>query len=151
MSYQRNEDDNPGYSNQETESMYSNPDGYYNDVDENEPLLAGQSNLYYRNFVIMSVAFSFNHGCVVSCLAYATSELGNDLGGYGSGFLYVFYAFTAFLLSKPVVSMIGPKNGLLIGVGGYCIYVLGFLFAILVPYGAWVSILLSIFANLRAI
>lgn len=91
----------------------------------------------YRNFVVMCVAFSFNHGCVVSCLAYATTELGNDLGGYGSGTLYVCYALTAFLLSKPVVSMVGPKNGLLAGVGGYCIYVAGFLFAIMVPSLAW--------------
>lgn len=36
----------------------------------------------YLNFVTMSVAFSCNHGCVVSCLAYATAELGNKLGGY---------------------------------------------------------------------
>lgn len=39
------------------------------------------ANGLYLNFVIMSLAFSCNHGCVVSCLAYATSELGNDLGG----------------------------------------------------------------------
>lgn len=87
----------------------------------------------YRNFVMMSVAFSCNHGAVVSCLAYSTTELGNSLGGYGSGTLYVLYALTAFLLSKPIVSMIGPKLGLLAGVGGYCVYVGGFLFAILVP------------------
>ena len=85
----------------------------------------------------MCLAFSLNHGSVVSCLAYATAELGNSLGGYGSGTLYVCYALTAFLLSKPVVSMVGPKNGLLLGVGGYCIYVGGFLFAIMVPKLAW--------------
>lgn len=42
----------------------------------------------YRNFVLMCLAFSFNHGCVVSCLAYSTTELGTELGGYGSGVLY---------------------------------------------------------------
>jgi hypothetical protein len=94
-------------------------------------------------------------------LAYATTELGNKLGGleslirlflffaytltffairtrrYGSGSLYIFYALTAFFLSKPIVTMVGPKNGLLLGVVGYCVYVGGFLFAILVPAVAW--------------
>lgn len=91
----------------------------------------------YVNFIIMCLAFSFNHGSVVSCLAYATTELGNSLGGYGSGTLYVCYAFTAFFLSKPVLSMVGPKYGLLAGVTGYCVYICGFLFAILVPVLAY--------------
>lgn len=80
---------------------------------------------------------------MVSCLAYSTTELGNSLGGYGSGVLYIFYAFTSFFLSKPVVSMVGPKNGLLLGVTGYCVYVCGFLFAILVPEAAWPVFLIS--------
>jgi hypothetical protein len=97
----------------------------------------------YRNFLTMCVAFSLNHGCVVSCLAYSTTELGNTLGGVGSGVLYVFYALTAFFLSKPYVSMVGPKVGLLTGCGGYCVYVCGFLFAVLVPAAAWPVFLLS--------
>lgn len=108
------------------------------------PLHSSQSaSALYRNFVTMCVAFSFNHGSVVSCLAYATAELGNALGGYASGTLYVCYALTAFLLSKPVVSMVGPKNGLLLGVLGYCIYVGGFLFAIMVPTLAWPVFIMS--------
>lgn len=59
------------------------------------------------------------------------------MGGYGSGVLYIFYALTAFFISKPIVSMVGPKFGLLLGVSGYCIYVGGFLFAIVVPFAAW--------------
>ena len=80
---------------------------------------------------------------MVSCLAYSTTELGNSLGGYGSGVLYIFYAFTSFFLSKPVVSMVGPKNGILLGVTGYCVYVCGFLFAIIVPAAAWPVFLVS--------
>ena len=57
--------------------------------------------------------------------------------------LYIFYALTAFFLSKPVVSMVGPKNGLLLGVCGYCVYVCGFLFAILVPQAAWPVFMIS--------
>lgn len=103
-------------------------------------------SMIWRNFIVMCLAFSFNHGCVVSCLAYSTTELGSDLGGYGSGCLYVFYALTAFFLSKPVVSMIGPRLGLFAGTAGYCVYVGGFLFAILVvdiPQLAWPVFLTS--------
>ena len=97
----------------------------------------------WRNFLVMCIAFSFNHGCVVSCLAYSSTELGADLGGYGSGCLYVFYALTAFFLSKPVVSMVGPRLGLFMGTAGYCVYVAGFLFAVLVPRLAWPVFLVS--------
>lgn len=124
----------------------------YSKVEEGEtdPMLKGDdeqqlasSSRLLRNFLTMCIAFSTNHGCVVSCLAYASTQLGNDLGGYGSGCLYVFYALTAFFLSKPVVSIVGPKNGLLLGVSGYCVYVGGFLFAILVPSLAWPVFLVS--------
>lgn len=103
----------------------------------------GNAAIYRRNFIVMCVSFSINHGCVVSCLAYATAELGNSLGGYGSGCLYVLYAFTAFLLSKPVVVMIGPKNGLFLGTLGYCIYIAGFLLAILIPKIKWPIFLIA--------
>jgi MFS family permease len=97
----------------------------------------------YRNFLTMCAAFALNHGSVTSCLAYATAELGNSLGGVGSGVLYVCYALTAFLLAKPVVSMVGPKTGLLIGVAGYCVYIGGFLFAVLVPALSWPVFILA--------
>ena len=108
------------------------------DVEERREA-AGPGTIW-RNFIIMCLAFSVNHGCVVSCLAYSSTMLGSELGGYGSGCLYVFYALTAFFLSKPVVSMIGPRLGLFAGTAGYCIYVGGFLFAVMVadiPQLAW--------------
>jgi len=111
--------------------------------------LADEDNLtskqLYWNFVLMCIGFSVNHGCVVSCLAYSTAELGTQLGGYGSGVLYVFYALTALLLSKPVVGSLGPKMGLILGCGGYCVYVCGFFAAVLFKDGpaAWVSFLMS--------
>mmetsp|Transcript_8037 Transcript_8037/g.13366 ORF Transcript_8037/g.13366 Transcript_8037/m.13366 type:complete len:460 (+) Transcript_8037:69-1448(+) len=98
---------------------------------------AKERNDLYWNFVIMCLAFSANHGCVVSCLAYATTELGDLLGGYGSGTLYVCYALTAFLFSKPLVEMVGPKFGLFLGVFGYCVYVGGFLVAVVASSIAW--------------
>lgn len=96
----------------------------------------------YRNFYAMSIAFALNHGCVTTCLAYSSTMLGNDMGSASSGCLYVAYAISAFLLAKPTVTMIGPKNGLLLGVIGYCVYVAGFLLAILflnrAPVLSWV-------------
>jgi hypothetical protein len=91
----------------------------------------------YWNFIVMCAGFSVNHGCVVSCLAYSTAELGTHMGGYGSGTLYVCYALTALFFSKPIVASLGPKNGLLIGTGGYCVYVGAFLAAILLKDGTW--------------
>lgn len=120
------------------------------------PLLSGDSdaksesgsgtidaNKLYWNFIFMCIGFSINHGCVVSCLAYSTTELGDSLGGYGSGTLYVCYALSAFLLSKPLVSAVGAKHGLLCGVYGYCVYVAGFLFAVLVKPAKWPVFLAS--------
>jgi hypothetical protein len=86
---------------------------------DNQPLLSRtvqeseeQANKLLRNFYFMCFCFSANHGCVVSCIAYAASELGDLLGGYGTGSLYVCYALTAFFFSKPVITMTGPKIGL---------------------------------------
>lgn len=105
--------------------------------------LQAEADVLHRNFLTMCAAFSLNHGSVVSCLAYASAELGSSLGGVGSGVLYVFYALTAFLIAKPVVTMVGPKNGLVLGVCGYCIYIGGFLFAIVVPSLAWPVFILA--------
>jgi hypothetical protein len=99
--------------------------------DEDDDNMSSES--IYWNFVTMCIAFSFNHGCVVSCLAYSSAELGKTLGGYGSGVLYVFYATTALFLSKPLITSVGAKTGLLMGTGGYCCYVVAFLFAVVVP------------------
>lgn len=85
----------------------------------------------YRNFYAMSVAFALNHGCVTVCLAYASSMLGDDMGAVSNGCLYVSYAVSAFILAKPLVAALGPKNGLSLGVIGYCVYTLSFLLALL--------------------
>lgn len=48
--------------------------------------LAGQPSPILRNFILMSILFSANHGCVVACLSLATARLGS-LGAYQSGLL----------------------------------------------------------------
>lgn len=80
---------------------------------------------------------------VISCLTYASTLLGPSLGGYGGGVLFVSYAITSFLFAQPIVSMIGPKNGLFLGCGGYGFYVLGFLISILAPVIAWPMFIVS--------
>ena len=54
-------------------------------------------------------------------------------------YLEVFYAFTALLFSKPLIAALGARNGLLVGMGGYCVYVAAFLFAVIVPAGSWLQ------------
>ncbi len=126
----------------------------YNDNGESSGLLretdeasSYSSETLYRNFVLMTIAFSLNHGAVTSCLAYASTELGDLLGSYSSGILFVCFAITSFFLAKPVVSMIGPKNGLIIGVIGYSVYVVGFVLSIIFIYLSndleWITTVIS--------
>ena len=67
------------------------------------------STMLMRNFLGMAVMFSITHGCVVSCLSYATAELGAEKGAWGNGTLFAVYALAALLLSKPSVAMLGGK------------------------------------------
>lgn len=92
---------------------------------------------------MMCVAFALNHGCVVSCLAYSSDELGDQLTDYGNGTLCVAYAVSALMIAKPIVEMVGPKYGLVFGILGFGLYVLGFSLACLVPSGAWPILILS--------
>ena len=79
-----------------------------------------------KNFYLISSAFSLSTGCATCCISYATSLLGNSLGSTSSGLLFALYAISSFLVSNPVVTMIGPKNGLICGVIGQAIYICGF-------------------------
>lgn len=83
------------------------------------------------NFTLMCFSFSLNHACVVACLAYSSSELGDELGSVCNGILFVVFAMMAFLMSNPVVSAIGAKRGMVLGVIGYFLYVAGFLLSVL--------------------
>ena len=118
------------YNKSESLSLLRSNSSYKNDDDDNNNNDGRYTSRFLeRNFLYFSIAFSLNHGCVVSCLAYANSELG-DLGSIGSGVLYICFAITAFLFSKPIVTMLGSKIALLLGTIGYCIYVFGFLVAV---------------------
>jgi hypothetical protein len=77
---------------------------------DNEEKESYSKETLYRNFYSMSIAFSIIHGCAVTCLAYASTELGNEMGSATSGILYVGYAITSFLLAKPLVAALGEKK-----------------------------------------
>ncbi len=74
------------------------------------------------NFVTMSALFSANHGCVVSCLALASSRLGTT-GAWQSGILMIAYAASSLLGATYAVKTLGARNALILGMGSYCLYV----------------------------
>lgn len=76
----------------------------FKDRDASDDHVRYSPETLYRNYHAMAIAFSINHGCVVTCLAYASAVLGNQLGSVYSGILYVCYAITSFLLGKSMLS-----------------------------------------------
>ena len=100
-----------------------------------------------RNFYGLAMAISLSNACATSCLDYAAALLGNRLGGWSSGALFAGYAVASFFLSKVIVTMVGPKQGLIVGVVGYSIYVIGFLISALLvnilPHFASLIVLLT--------
>jgi hypothetical protein len=95
------------------------------------------------NFVWMSVCFSLNHGCVTSCLALASAQLGPALGGYSSGILYLFYTMTALLVAPAVVQRLGAKGSLQGGLLLYCLYVGSYALALFAPAYRWPAVLVG--------
>jgi len=106
-----------------------------NNVDDNDCGSQHQRDLRRRktaclsNFLLMSVLFSANHGCVVSCLALATTRLGGRVGAYQGGVLYASYTSSALLGATYVVKTLGARNALVTGMGAYVAYVSCFWFA----------------------
>eukprot|EP00939_MAST-03C_sp_MAST-3C-sp1_P003856 g3856.t1 len=81
------------------------------------------------SFVLMSIFFSLNHGCVTACVALASSDLGSDLGAYSSGTLYLAYTLCALLGSTTIVHFTGVKYGLVSALLLYCAYIGSFIIA----------------------
>jgi MFS family permease len=78
-----------------------------------------------RSFVLLSVLFSANHGCVVACLGLATAKLGS-VGALQSGVLYATYTGSALAGSTWVVKTVGSRNAIVTGMALYCCYVTAF-------------------------
>lgn len=75
-----------------------------------------------RNFLLMAVLFSANHGCVVSCLGLASSRLGS-LGAWQSGILYLTYSASSVTGATYVAKTLGARNAMTLGMACYCGYV----------------------------
>lgn len=74
----------------------------------------------------MSVLFSVNHSCAITCLAYSSAELGNHLGSLSSGTLYLTSSLSSLCFSRAAVAILGPKITMIIGAMGFCIYTAGY-------------------------
>jgi len=90
------------------------------------------------NFILFSILFSANHGAVVSCISLASARLG-DIGTTQNSVLYLSYTFSALFGSTLVIKSIGAYNSIVIGMLIYCIYVLSYVVAAVVPPASIVS------------
>jgi len=98
-------------------SVYTSPDtGTGTDIDT----VGAKKTL--RNFAVMALLFSANHGCVVSCLALASSRLGST-GALQSAILMITYAASALLGATYAVKTLGARNAMTLGMACYCFYV----------------------------
>jgi len=88
----------------------------------NAPDHVGGATRTLRNFILMSVLFSANHGCVVSCLGLASARLGS-VGAWQSGILSLTYSASGILGATYIVKRYGPRNAMSLGMLCYCVYV----------------------------
>jgi hypothetical protein len=82
-----------------------------------------------RNFIIMSVCFSANHGCVTTASGFAAADFptaGND----SNSALYLMYCLSAMLLSGVVIALWGSKFGMIAGLFQYTVYICTFFLAL---------------------
>jgi len=82
-----------------------------------------------RNFLLMTVCFSINHGAAVALVGLATTNLGLELGNLQNALLYGFYTASALLLGNVTVAACGSKWALLTGLWIYVLYVASFVVA----------------------
>ena len=114
--------------------------------EEQERSLSSQQVL--TNFVVMSILFSANHGAMVSCLAFATLQLGST-GAWELSLFHLIYAASALLGATYVVKQLGSRNSMLLGMGLYASYVS--LFWLALKHGAYVNLIAVLGAFLGGI
>jgi hypothetical protein len=128
-----------GGGNRNNKNNIKNDGGEEGRDDDSSPVLPeGLLRLRYMsseeieaNYFRMCAAFSVNHACANCCLTYASTVLGNKLGSIGNGLLYLTFAVAAAFLSKPFVLNYGARWSLVVACLGYCIFIVGFFFAVL--------------------
>ena len=85
----------------------------------------------------MSTCLSLNHGVVNALLALATAQLGNKLGGYSAGMMYIAYSLISLTMATTIVGKVGPKWSLVSALILYCFYTVTFILDIEFPEIAW--------------
>jgi MFS family permease len=85
----------------------------------------------------MAVCLALNHGVVNALLALATAQLGNVLGGYSSGMMYISYSLISLTIATSIVGRVGPKWSLVSALILYCVYTATFIVDIMVPSIRW--------------
>ena len=88
----------------------------------------------------MSVLFSANHGAMVSCLAFATLQLGST-GAWELSLFHIIYASSALLGATYICKQLGSRNSMLLGMALYASYVTLF----------WLAVVLERFVTILAI
>ena len=83
-------------------------DGSTKDDQTESSILRSTSVL--RSFLAMCICFSANHACVTTVLGLASAELGDTLGGYSSGTLFVCYTLTALCGATLIVDLLGATT-----------------------------------------
>jgi len=96
------------------------------------PAPAAEPRRTRNNFLLMCVAFSFNHGSAVAVLNISIALLGRD-GSYMSGVLYVAYALTALLFATAPIDLLGARKALIAACSCFCLYVVAFPICLLIP------------------
>uniref|UniRef100_A0A7S2N175 Major facilitator superfamily (MFS) profile domain-containing protein n=1 Tax=Zooxanthella nutricula TaxID=1333877 RepID=A0A7S2N175_9DINO len=78
------------------------------------------------NFRWFSLQFAVNHGVVTTPLVIATSHLSQHAGFIGNALLNIFTMLSALLFAVPLISMLGVKRTVVLGMSLYCLYVVLF-------------------------
>ena len=95
-----------------------------------------------RNFIVLSILFSANHGTVVACLTLSVARLGN-LGNLQSSVLYMSYTISALIGTTYLVKVLGARNSMIVGMSIYCFYVGCFVLATALPKGEEIAVILG--------
>eukprot|EP00927_Polykrikos_kofoidii_P060040 TRINITY_DN55113_c0_g1_i1.p1 TRINITY_DN55113_c0_g1~~TRINITY_DN55113_c0_g1_i1.p1 ORF type:complete len:469 (+),score=61.87 TRINITY_DN55113_c0_g1_i1:181-1587(+) len=84
------------------------------------------SDVLQRNFRWFAIWFALNHATVTTPLVVATSLLDKRIANIGNGFLYVATCLTTLFIAAPLVSQLGPKKALIVGMVLNCVYCVSF-------------------------
>lgn len=101
-------------------------------IDEPYPINLEEAQDTVRRFIIFSFLFTACPACALACLALATARLGK-IGAWSSGMLYLTYTLSSITGATFIVKQLGGRNGCILGMSLYCVYVACFWVAATYP------------------